>query len=299
MDLRTAVATAALLSASVADAGTRLPAPDVAAPVFATRVESTIEIGPDGRVVGYEPVTELKAPLAERVRGLAERLRFEPVRIDGKAVIARTKMRMHLVAEPTQTGDLQVRIEHVGFPDERDATPAGFATTDAGYIRGIVERAPVRYPREALRVGGGLSGRVLVALRLAPDGTVVEAVPRESALYGVKGREKALGSALALFERSATDAIRRWRFDVRVPEGAYPKPEDLTGLIAVEYFVDGHPRPRPGVWLHETRSRERALPWLDPVLAERLPDLGDVGDGGHFGLAPGRFRLLPSHAPTL
>lgn len=291
MAIRIAALATALVFASAAGASPRLPPPEVETPVYATRVDGSIEIGPDGRVVRYEPETTLKEPLAGRVRGLAERLRFEPVEIDGKPVIARTKMRLHLVAEALETGELQVRVEHVGFPEGEEGMQR-LPESQGGYIRGIAKRVPVRYPKEALTTGGGLSGRVLVALRLAPDGTVVEALARESALYSVKGREKALGGALALFERSATEAIRRWQFDVRVPDGAYPKPEELTGLIAVEYFIDGHPQPRPGLWMHETRSRERSLPWLDPVLADRLPDLGDVGNGGHFGLAPRRFRLV-------
>lgn len=282
------LALAAMLLATSAVAGERTPPPPLQDPVFATRVDSMIEVGPDGRILRYEPITELKEPLATRVRTLADSLRFEPVLEDGRPVIARTRMRMHLVAEPMGDGQLKVHMEHVGFPDgEEDARGASLAPDS--YVRGVAKRMPITYPAAALRAG--VSGRVLVALRLEPDGSVADAVVRESALFSVKGRERVLGPALAVLERGATEAIRRWRFDVRVPEGAYPKPADLTGLINVEYLVDDHPKPRPGLWLHETRSRERPLPWLDPMLAERLPDMADVGEAGHFGTAAPRLRL--------
>ena len=279
---------AAPVPASVSAAARSAP-PPLQAPVFATRVDSMIEIGPEGRIVRYEPVTELKEPLATRLRTLADSFRFEPVQVDGRPVIARTRMRMHLVAEPAGDGQLKVSVEHVGFPDgEAPASDAPIAADS--YVHGVARRTPISYPDAALRAG--VSGRVLVALRLAPDGSVADAAVRESALFSVTGRERVLGPALAVLERGATEAVRRWRFDVRVPEGAVPSAENLTGLINVEYLLDDHPRPRPGIWLHETRSAERAPPWLDPMLAERLPDMADVGDGGHFGAAAPRIRLL-------
>jgi hypothetical protein len=273
----------------------RLPPPEVKAAVYATRVDGMVEIGPDGRVARYAPVTVLAEPLAGRVRTLAEGFRFEPVLVDGRPVIARTRMRMHLVAEPIADGELRVAVEHIGFPDDEE--DSGRTLPPDRYVRGVAARTPVHYPRNALR--SGISGRVLVALRLAPDGSVVDAHPRESALFSARGHRKALAGALALLERAATDTVRRWRFDVRVPDAARPAPADLTALVAVQYLMSDHPHPRPGVWLHESRSRERSPPWLDPLLADRLPDMADVGDRGHFGAAPNRFRLLTPPAGAL
>lgn len=289
MPLLRSIVLAAALASGAAGATTPADPPDMADPVYATRVDSTIEIGPDGAMLRYEPVTQLKEPLASRVRAMAEGLRFEPVLVDGKPVIARTRMRLHLAAEPMDDGNLRVSVEHVGFPDDDGEAKAPAGTPENPYVHGVAERMPVTYPRSALRME--LSGRVMVALRLAPDGSVIDAVPRQSALYGVKGADRSLARGLAILERAAVQAIRRWRFDVRVPEGAYPKPEELTGAINVEYLLDNL-KPRPGLWLYEARSRERSLPWLDPMLAERLPDMGDIGEGGHFGVATKRFRLL-------
>lgn len=288
MALLRSILLAAALAAGPAGANPAGDLPDLADPVYSTRVDSTIEIGPDGRVQRYEPATALKEPLADRVRALAEALRFEPVLVDGRPVIARTRMRLHLVAEPIGDGQLQVGIDHVGFPDEDGETRVPAGTPENPYIHGIAQRMPLSYPPGALRMG--LSGRVMVALRLAPDGSVVDAVPRQSALYLAKGANRDLARGLAILERAATQAVRRWRFDVRVPEGAHPKPEDLTGAINVEYLLDNL-KPRPGLWLYEARSRTRPLPWLDPMLAERLPDMADVGQGGHFGTAAPRIRL--------
>ena len=289
MALLRCIVLAAALVAGAAGAAPAEDLPDMAAAVYATRVDGTIEIGADGGVQRYEPVTALKEPLAGRVRAMAEALRFEPVRVDGKPVIARTRMRMHLVAEPMGDGNLKVSIDHLGFPDADGDTRIPAGTPENPYIHGIATRVPMSYPRGALRMG--LSGRVMVAVRLAPDGSVIDAVPRQSALYLAEGADRQLARGLAILERAATQAVARWRFDVRVPEGAHPKPEELTGAINVEYLLDNL-KPRPGIWLYEARSRTRSLPWLDPMLAERLPDMADVGNGGHFGIATPRIRLL-------
>lgn len=285
---RTLLVAALFAALPAAAASGRLPPPDIQAPVYATRVDSMIEIGPDGRVVRYEPVTQLKDPLATRVRAIAEGFRFEPVLVDGKPVIARTRMRLHLVAEPVGEGGLQVKVEHVGFPEGEGQD--GKLPVAGSFARGIARRAPVKYPAEALYMG--LSGRVMVALRFGADGKVLDAVPRESALYSVKGRGPVLGKALAILEQAAVQSVRRWTVDVQVPEGASPTAEDLTASVNIEFLLEQHPAPRPGLWLHESRSRERPLPWLDPMIAGNLPDMADVDDGVHFGTAPTRFRLL-------
>lgn len=259
---------------------------DLKDPVYATRVDSTIEIGPDGRLVGYEPITQLKEPLASRVRTMATSLRFEPVLVDGKPVIARTRMRLHLVAEPMDDGNLRVSVEDVGFPSEGET----YVPSDDAMIRGVKHRKALQYPSSAMRAYA--SGRVLVAMRMTPDGRVAEAIPRESALFHANGSRATQAAALAAMERAAVEGVRAWRFDVRVPEGAQPAPGDLTGLIAVQYTMGEGPMPGPGQWVKEMRTSERVLPWLDSILSAALPDIADVGDAGHFGAAAQRFKLL-------
>lgn len=288
--MKTVVAVSLLgfaLASFAAHAAPRQALPALEEPVYATRVDSEIEIGPDGTITRYEPITKLKEPLATRLWTVVSKFRFHPVLVEGEAVTARTRMRLHLVAKPRSDDGLDVSVEHVGFPGDEKA--GGAHRSENPLVRGIAKRVAVTYPKQALTAG--VSGHVLVAVRLAPDGSVIEAIPRQSALFNTTGREKSMAMALAALERGATETIRKWRFDMQIPPGSFPGPGELTGLVVVRFLLDGNAEPQPGLWMHETRSIERPLPWLEPMMADALPAMSDVGESGHFGASPSRFRL--------
>lgn len=293
--LSTAFLALGVLLAAPARASDSADPPQLGEAVYATRIDSDVSIGPEGTILRYTPITPMDEPFASRARALAEGFRFEPVQVDGRPGTVDARMRMHLTAEPLGDGQVRMNVERVSFPPHRQPG----AAQDAGahpYIHGILERAPVKYPVNASI--NGASGRVLVAVRLAADGSVADAVARESALYAAERQPRVLRS-LSILERAAVQAVRRWRFDLRIPQGARLMPQDLTGLVIVQYFAYGHGAPQPGLWTHETRSRKRALPWLDPALAGQLPDMSDVGEGGHFGLSAAHPKLLQAPGAAL
>jgi hypothetical protein len=284
---RSILALGLALTAAFPASAARPPAPVLEEPVLVTQVESHIEIGPDGRLVGYEPMTVLKEPLAGRVRAMAQTFRFEPVLVDGRPVIARTGMRLTLAARELDAGRVQIAVDKVTFPQGATREPT---QTDSGITITTRTKGAPSYPGSAVALG--VSGRVMVAVRLDTDGRVVDAVARQSALYAVKGRPQRLEALAAAFEDSAIRAIRKWRFDVRIPDGVTPEASDLTGLVPVEYTVDDFPLPRPGVWRHEIRSVARPLPWLEPAVADALPGVSDVSGADPLGTAAPRYRLL-------
>lgn len=273
-----------------------LPVPTLEPTIYAMKLEGRIEIGTDGTVLRYEPVTPVAEPLAARVREAVARFRFEPIVERGKPVTATARMWLNLVATPRADGDLDVSIEHVGFPSEGFAT---FDGTGSQWVLGVAERAPLQYPVAAFRAD--VSGRVVVAVRVGRDGRVLEALPRASAVFDrERDRTNAttLAKGLGALEGAAVDAIRRWRFDVRIPDGVTPAAEELTVLIPVEWRLEGHRVAKDGVWLRETRSAERTLPWLEPMTANAIPALSVVGKQGHAGLPSPRLRLLTPVAGT-
>ena len=68
-----------------------------------------------------------------------------------------------------------------------------------------VREVPPVYPREAERLG--LSGWVDVEFTIAPDGTTQDLVVRNA-------------QPLRTFDQSAIDAVKRWRFEPVMRDGA-------------------------------------------------------------------------------
>lgn len=257
----------------------------VEAPVLATRVEGWIEVGPDGRVAGYEPITELGEPLRGRLRAMVDGFRFEPVLVEGRPVVARARMRLSLVASELPDKSLRVGIENVTFPDPDGAErPA-----DAPLLR-VARRSAIQYP-EGL-AWAGISARVLVAVQANPDGSLREVAVRQSALVHAKGSDAEVQNALAAFETAALRGIARWRLAVDNPAGRPLSADDLTGTVAVSFEMQGNPKARPGVWAWETRSARRDAAWMDPQLAARLPGVGDAtGQDALGSLREPRLKL--------
>lgn len=272
-----AIALAAPLQAAPPLATRSLPRELVIeAPVLATRVEGWIEVGPDGRVAGYEPVTELGEPLRSRLRAMIDGFRFEPVLVEGRPVVARARMRLSLVASELPDKSLRVGIENVTFPD-----PDGTERPADAPVLKVARRSAIQYP-EGL-AGAGVNARVLVVVQANPDGSLRDVGVRQSALVHAKGSEAEVQNALAAFETAALRGIARWRLAVDNPTGRPLRADELTGLVSVEFAVDGSPRSRPGVWAWETRSARRDASWMDPQVAARLPGVGDASEQDAFG----------------
>lgn len=266
----------------------------IEAPVLATRVDGWLDVGTDGAVVGYEPLTQLAEPLRGRLKALVSGLRFEPVLEDGRPVIARAHMRLALVASELPDKSLRVGIENVTFPEPGvGADEAARPPTGAPSPR-VVRRVAPRYPEENLAMG--LSARVLVAVHMAPDGAIRDVAVRQSALLHTRGGPRpAVQKALAAFETAALRSIARWQVQLDDPTAGPLGPDERTGLVAVEFTVNGTPSPRPGLWSWETRSARREPPWMEPTAAGSLAGVGDVtGEDAIASLAPPKLKLLSS-----
>ena len=256
-------------------------------PVLASRVDGWIEVGAEGSVVGYEPITVLGEPLATRVKAMVRGFRFEPVVEGGRAVVARARMRLALVASELPDKSLRVSIENVTFPD-----PDGTPSVQAGVPR-VVKKAPMRYPEANLPLG--LAARVLVMVNMDGTGAIRDVAVRQSALLHARGSQSQVQKALAEFETAALRSISRWQVQTERVPGSPPAAEFLTGLVVVEFTVTGSPRPRAGMWVWETRSAARPAPWADTETAARMPGVGDVsGQDALATLTTPRLKLTSS-----
>lgn len=261
----------------------------VDAPLLATQIDGWLVIDGEGRVSSYEPTTAIKGPLRERLLGIVKGFEFEPVHVDGKRVIARTKMRLSLSAQEQADKSLKVAIDNVTFPTDPD-TPAVMidgAEELHDVTLKVVDRATFRYPDEAL----GLNARVLVAVRFNADGTVQEAAIRQSALVNARGAVDLARKKLLAFETETLRRAVRMKVQVGNPTGRVLDADDLSGLLVVNYVMDGGEKVKAGVWQWEMRSAFRESPWSKREEANLAVGIGDVRDGDALARLDSPFKL--------
>ena len=177
-----------------------LPFASLAAPApaaqreYSMQVTGDIEVAPDGSVHGYTLDEGLKPEVQELVAASIDRWKFEPILVEGRPVIARTRLRMTLKAQPFEKG-YRLTIENVWFGEPTRMSLMG----------------PPRYPMEAARAG--LSARVVLVLKLDADGNVTAVHPEQTSL-SAQASDKTAGLWRRRFESASIDAASKWKFDM-------------------------------------------------------------------------------------
>ncbi|MCL6619545.1 MAG: energy transducer TonB [Thermomonas hydrothermalis] len=284
------------LACAGAQAGTA-PAEQVSGEsVLTMRVDGELTIGTQGEVEAYALRTELTPDLQKMLDKAIPKWTFVPIEQDGKPVRAKTPMRITLVAREIGEKKYEVKIENVIFmplteEDRRAAEAAEAAERAAGKAVAKSNRLqPPRYPKELLFAG--ISGSVLLRLHVNPDGTVADVFAEQSSLYNVKGSRRALDKARALLEKSATEAARKWTYNV---ENASPEQkQDIDVKVPVEYSVEGPDEVRRngvGVWRYEYRGPRLDPPWKKADDMEPVVGVSDLNNGEMVsGNTPFRLR---------
>ncbi|WP_166636923.1 energy transducer TonB [Cognatilysobacter terrigena] len=264
------------------------PLPAMEQPILVTRIDCRIVIDKQGRVAEYTPKTELPALLAERVGEMVKSVRFEPVEVDGKIVNAETTMRVAVSAKKLDDGSMRLAIDNLTFPPEKkeSAAPAGQPT--------VIKRAPIRYPKEALRYE--LDADVLVALLIGPDGRVRDAAVQQSALVHRTGNPREVAKALQIFEKAALQVLRQWETTPFALSDMPAHERVADGYIAyvpVQFRID---RPMKGgidgvgQWTLETRTVKRVPAWAPVDAKAPQPSASDLAQGEEGGVNT-RYRL--------
>jgi len=237
--------------------------------VITMQVEGSIVIDPQGRVSGLTIDTALpdkmRAPLDRTIRTW----QFEPVIVDGAARTASAKMRVILSAL-AQGDSYQVKIDNVVFPGESGSDGAPPPLITAKTLQ------PPRYPPTLLYAG--VSGTVLLAVRVGEDGQVAQVMAMQSALLDVKGDTSTLSKAVRMFEKSAIDVAKGWRFNVGSREMA-PSAREMTVMVPISYMIDGKKPVGPGKWRTEVRVPSRPISWLQDQPDIQAIGVDDVVDG--------------------
>lgn len=214
------------------------------APVLDLVAIGTLEVGPDGSVRDYTLETELDPDVATLVDRTVREWRFEPVLVDGEPVIAVTRMRLELEAQPS--GDsyvLRVADVSLGAP-------------------GPASLPPPAYPPGAL--DERLSAKVTLLLQVGADGRVQDVHVEQVSLSERMGKrtERFRG----YFADASRDAALGWTFDMGEIIGGEPvaarfrvpvefEMRRANGWSERQAYVPGPYHPSP--WADPDRAEER------------------------------------------
>ncbi|WP_368563109.1 hypothetical protein [Pseudoxanthomonas sp. UTMC 1351] len=224
-----------------------------AKPTLSMTVTGHIEIAPDGSLHTYQLDKDKGLPPA--VQQLVEQnLRgwtFEPITVDGRPVIARTRLRLMLSAEEV-TGGYQLKVENVWFGEP----------TRSSKMR------PPQYPMQAAYAG--LGARVILVLKLDASGKVIDVHSEQTSLGAITKNEKQAEEWRAVFEKVSVAAARRWKFDVtEIIEGA---PVETSSVrVPVDFEMMGSTSKNR--WRGYVPGPRRPAPWVaDEVAATHAID---------------------------
>ena len=164
-------------------------------PDYEIEVYGDIQIGPDGLVREYTLKTRLMSMLADTVDRSVRAWKFVPIEVEGKPVIAKTRMRLVLMAKPIQDDQYALQVQQVFF----------------GQPEYQQRMAPPYYPPQAARANVG--AKVTLVLRLDPEGRVVDIWPEQTSLTA-SGDGKRADEWRATFEQASIDAAKKWKFTI-------------------------------------------------------------------------------------
>ncbi|MGY0505697.1 hypothetical protein [Luteimonas sp. e5] len=266
--------------------------------VMSMRVDGELLIGPEGEVREHRISTEVHPTIRKLIEDNIAGWRFHPVKdADGKPVLARTLMRITVLARPGADDSYALQIENVRFHDGEQPDYKARARS-----RGIERMTGPRVEYPQLMLVNGVQGSALVHLQFKPNGTVRDAVVVQSAMFNVKGDPELLQRAVAQMERETLRGARRMRVQF-APDFEHADDASRSGYIVFVFTTldddkDIDEQRKAGVWRHEQRGPLRAPVMLENGAAIRI-GISDVD--GSEGLIDGQApRIRPiSGVPTL
>lgn len=210
-----------------------------------------ISVDAEGKVTGYAIDHEDKVPayVLSSIAKWVPDWRFKPVLVDGKAVPARAKMSLRMLAKPVGDDSFQVSI--VG---------SSFGEGDAQETDGIRHRnmSPPRYPHDL--VVAGAQGTAYLVLKIGRDGKVEDVVVERVNLtvYSSKPQMKQFRKRLG---DAAANAARRWTF-VPPTTGKLAGQPFWSVRVPVSFSL-GEGKTDYGQWVAYLPGPSRRAPWLD------------------------------------
>jgi hypothetical protein len=245
-----------------------------ASPVLDLDAYGEVQIAPDGHVSDYR----LQSTLAPDVAALVDRnvraWHFEPIVVDGAAVVAKTAMHLHLNAELQEgRNSYIVRVSAIDFGEPQ---------------RKAQVKAP-RYPGEAAHAR--LGAKVLLSLRLDDAGNVVDAQPYQTSLDARARSEFQAEQWRKLFERASVAAAKNWHYDLT--ETVNGKKIGTNAIVPIVYAISEPGTPKSDDWKAYVPGPVHPAPWATPSQLAGAHDFSTLADGKTLSL-DSRFQLKES-----
>jgi len=264
----------AILAAMLMASGMTAAKADQPVAIYTMEAVGEVQIAKDGHVSDYRLSSKLPDEVAKLVDKDVRNWTFEPILLDGHAVVAKTSMHLRLKAEPA-AGDKRnylMRIADVRFGEPQRS----------GAMK------PPRYPEEAVRAR--LGARVLLYLHLDDSGNVVEVQPYQTSLGARTRSEHEAEEWRRAFEKSSIAAAKQWHFDLA--ETVDGKPIGTTVIVPIEYSVheSGSRNRDDGVWKGYLPGPVHPAPWVHDGQLAQNRDLSGLRDGDSLSL-DSRFKL--------
>ena len=255
-------------------------APTVIDEVLTMRVEGTIDVDAQGKVVAHTISTELNPKLRALLDRNIPTWKFDAPKVDDKPAALRTNLHITLVGREIAEG-YEVRVDNALFSDPswKEGYLAEAPTQRQGPLT-LVRRTPLpKFPN------WNVGGDVMVAFRFNPDGTVADAQATQCSLYFAGGSETQKAAACKDMATNATRALRNWKVKIDV-HGRDPRPDELMAMQPIRYLSPSMrgtvaTSTKPGNWRRESRTRYMEPAWLAKErLVQRVGTADLVADGG-------------------
>ena len=208
-----------------------------------------IEIGTDGQVEGFkiDKRDQVNDAIARFVEGAVQAWRFEPVRVDGRVVRARSPVSIRLGGKDLADGGQKVTLLAANF-EQYDPMATNEVTS--------VKMAAPAYPEDVFRAGG--RGDVVLLVQVGRDGKVMD-VATEQVNLRVIGKEAEMRQVRDKLARASTAAARKWTF--KVPTTGDGKDEaSWTVRVPVSFAFHGD-KVRYGKWDAYVPGPRQQAPW--------------------------------------
>jgi hypothetical protein len=242
------------------------------APVIELTARGEIQIAPDGHVSDYQLKTKLAPSVAEALDRAVRGWRFEPVLVDGRAVVAKTTMSIQLHGEPKSGDTYSLSVSGVNF---------GVLTK--------AKQVPPEYPHDAVQAR--LGARVVLHLQIDADGNVVKALPGQTSLTMRARSEHEAELWRRRFEKASIAAALQWHYDPSESVDGKPMANRYALAPIVFNVIDGPSDPGPQGWVAYVPGPVHPAPWDKAVAAGNDQQRFAQLTNGETASANSNFRL--------
>lgn len=237
---------------------------------FSMSAPGDLEIGPEGTVRSWKMDSHKLGKVVEDLLQKNIALwRFEPVQVDGRPVIAKTRMTVELTALSQGEGYL-LKVSDVSF----------------GSPKPLGNIVPPPYPKDAVRAA--LGARVLLSIKLDEQGNVVAAHPYQTSL-SKHGPDSQANRWRKRFEQASLAAVMKWKYEPGEALGGNAVGSTLIVPITFAITPASGKRGLDNRWLHYVPGPITPAPWTDAKSVAQL-DLDGLGEGEAASL-DSRFKL--------